>query len=143
MQTLRHRFLTFKPWTRHGAILVVAGFAYILIGIVQIASEPSESHQEALYYALHVMSMDGWGMGFVTIGLIALISSRWPNWSKAWGYTVLTGWSAAWSSFYFAGGLLTETKILYLGTAGLWALLAFLWWAVSGMVSPPKNEGEP
>lgn len=140
MQHIGTRFLSFKPWSRHGAILVVAGITYMVMGTVHVFHVPSESQAEALYFALHLMSLDCWGVGFILTGLVALISSRWPNWPKSWGYVVLTGWSAAWSAFYFAGASLTDAKVVYFGTAGVWALLAFLWWAVSGLVSPPKED---
>lgn len=141
MLSFKDLYLKFKPWTRHGGILVVAGCVYILAGFVQIFSRPTESQVEALYFALHLMPIDGWGVGFVVVGLIALISSRWPNWHRSWGYTVLTGWSAAWSAFLFAGATLTDAKVVYFGTAGTWALLAYLWWAVSGLMSPIEDEG--
>lgn len=140
MQSFKNRFMTFKPWTRHGGILVVAGFVYILVGVLYIVGTETDAQAEALYFALHLMSMNAWGVGFIVTGTIALISSRWPNWPKSWGYTVLTGWSAAWAAFYFSGALFTEAKVVYFGTAGVWALLAYLWWAVSGLISPSKDE---
>ena len=140
MQKVKNSFLSLKPWTRHGGILLVAGIAYIVIGIVYLFTTPSETQAEALYFALNLMPLDGWALGFIATGIISLLSSRWPNLPKDWGYVVLTGWSAAWSSFYFAGATLTDAKVVYFGTAGVWALLAFLWWAVSGLVSPPKED---
>lgn len=140
MQNVKNRFLSLKPWTRHGGILVVAGITYIVMGVVYVFYIPTESQAEALYFALNLMSLDWWGVGFILTGVVSLVSSRWPNWPKSWGYTVLTGWSAAWSSFYFAGATLTDAKVVYFGTAGVWALLAFLWWAVSGLVSPAKED---
>lgn len=140
MQKVGAHFLSFKPWSRHGVILVVAGITYMVIGTVYVFHIPSESQAEALYFALHLMSLDWWGIGFLIAGIVALTSSRWPNLPRSWGYTVLTGWSAAWSAFYFAGATLTDAKVVYFGTAGVWALLAFLWWAVSGLVSPPKED---
>lgn len=140
MQKVGAHVLSFKPWSRHGVILVVAGITHMVIGTVYVFHIPSESLSEALYFALHLMSLDWWGIGFILIGIVAFISSRWPNVPRPWGYTVLTGWSAAWSAFYFAGATLTDAKVVYFGTAGVWALLAFLWWAVSGLVSPPKED---
>lgn len=140
MQHVGLHFLSFKPWSRHGVILVVAGITYIAIGTVFVFSIPSESQVEALYFAIHLMSLDWWGFGFIITGIVAITSSRWPNLPRSWGYTVLTGWSAAWSAFYFAGAALTDAKVVYFGTAVIWALLAFLWWAVSGLVSPPKED---
>ena len=140
MQNVKNGFLSLKPWTRHSSLLLVAGIAYIVMGVVYVFHNPSESQAEALYFALNLMSLNGWGFGFIATGVIDLISSRWPNLPRSWGYTVLTGWSAAWSAFYFAGAALTDAKVVYFGTAGVWALLAFLWWAVSGLVCPPEED---
>lgn len=140
MQQDGNRFLSLKPWTRHGGILLVAGIAYIIMGVVYSFHTPSESQAEALYFALNLMPLDWWGFGFIAAGTMALVSSRWPSWSKSWGYAVLTGWTAAWSAFYFAGATLTDAKVVYFGTASIWALQAFLMWGVSGLVSPSKEE---
>lgn len=140
MQNVKNGFLSLKPWTRHGSILLVAGLTYIITGIVYVFHTPSESQAEALYFALNLMPLDWWGVGFITAGTMALVSSRWPSWSKSWGYAVLTGWTAAWSAFYFAGATLTDAKVVYFGTASVWALQAFLLWGVSGLVSPPKED---
>lgn len=129
----------FKPWSRQGGILTVAGIAYIVMGVVYLFHNPSESQSEALYYAFRIMPLDAWGVGFVTIGVLSIISSRWPSWSKSWGYAVLTGWSVAWGLFYLFGAILTDAKVVYFGSAGIWFLLGFLWWGVSGLVSPTEE----
>lgn len=128
-----------KPWSRQGGILTVAGIAYIVMGVVYLFHVPSESQAEALYYAFRLMPLDVWGVGFVIVGVISIISSRWPSWSKSWGYAVLTGWSVSWGLFYFFGAILTDAKVVYIGSAGIWLLLAFLWWGVSGLVSPTEE----
>lgn len=133
-------WFSLKPWDRHSGILVVAGVAYMVIGGLYILDVQSQTQYEAMYYALRIMSFNAWGCGFILIGLTSILSARWPNWPKAWGYVVLTGWSSAWSMFFIAGALLTEARIVYFSMGALWALLAFLWWAVSGLVSPSKNE---
>lgn len=135
-------WITYRPWDRHGVILMAGGVAYVAIGLNYIFETQSESRIEVMFYALRIMSFTGWGIGFVLVGLIAFVSARWPNWNKTWGYVVLAGWSAAWSSLWFSGVLLTDAKIAYLSTGAIWALLGFLWWGVSGLISPKRPEGE-
>lgn len=131
---------TFRPLDRHGGILMAGGVAYIAIGLDHIFDNQSASDAEALFFALRIMPITGWGIGFVLVGFLAFISARWPNWEKMWGYVLLTGWSAAWASFWFAGAILTEAKVVYLSAGALWALLGFLWWGVSGLISPHRGE---
>lgn len=143
MQNVKNGFLSLKPWSRHSSLLLVAGIAYMIMGVVYVFHRPSETQAEALYFALNLMSLDWWGGGFIATGAIAVVSSvwpSWPSWPKSWGYAALTGWSAAWSAFYFSGALLTDAKVVYFGIAGVWALQAFVWWAVSGLVSPPEED---
>lgn len=140
MDKTKRYLLSFKPWTKHSGILVVTGFVYIVIGVRLYHSVSSENLKAALYYAINLMPIDGWGIGFIVVGTIAVVSSRWPNVPASWGYVLLTGWSAAWSSFFFAGAMLTETRIIYFSTAAVWALLAYLWWAISGLVDL-KDDG--
>lgn len=135
------KWLSFKPWDRHGGILVLAGLTYILIGHVYIFDPQPQSEVDVMYFALRLMPFDWWGFGFIIVGTTAILSARWPNWHKAWGYSVLTGWSSAWSAFFFAGAILTDAEIVYISTGAMWALMAILWWGVSGMVSPSKDEG--
>lgn len=140
MDKIKGHLLSFKPWSKHGGILVVVGIAYIVIGVRLYHSVSSESLKMALYYAINLMPIDGWGIGFIIVGTIAVVSSRWPNVSASWGYALLTGWSAAWSSFFFAGAMKTDTPIIYFSTASIWALLAYLCWAISGLVDL-KDDG--
>lgn len=142
MDRTKRPFRSLKPWTRHSAILIVAGFVYISIGFVQIYTVPTPQQKVALYYAEQLFSLDVWGMWFIFVGSIAILSSRWPNWPRAWGFAILTGFSAAWSSFYFAGATLTDARVVYFGTGATWALVAYLWWALSGMVEVREVEGD-
>lgn len=132
----------YRPWDRHSAIMMGGGVAYVAIGLNYIFDTQPESRTEAMIYALRIMPFTGWGIGFAIVGILAFLSAIWPNLERAWGYVVLTGWSAAWSSFWFAGSLLTDAKIACLTSGAVWALLGFLWWGVSGLISPKRPKGE-
>lgn len=142
MHKMRESFFVVKPWTRHSLILIMAGVGYIFTGIIKIFTTPTETQKDALYYAVSIMPMHYWGVGFIIIGLIAFLSSRWPVWPKTFGYTVLTGWSSAWAAFYIIGGIAAQGQIVYFSTGAVWALVAFLWWAISGLVSPEELAGD-
>lgn len=131
---------TYRPWDRHSAIMMGGGVAYVAIGLDYIFDTQSASDTEAMFYALRIMPFTGWGIGFALVGILAFLSAVWPNREKTWGYVVLTGWSAAWSSFWFSGVILTDAKTVYLSTGALWAFLGFLWWGVSGLISPKRPE---
>ena len=109
---------------------------YIAIGISYLVSDPTESRVQALYYATKVMPYNNWGWVFVAAGLLSIISSRWPPVSETWGYFVLTGQGAAWTSFYLAGVVFHGTPYSNLSAALSWGLIAFLWWAISGLINP-------
>lgn len=127
-----------KPWGRHSLILIAAGFAYIFVGVLYIYAPPAHHQIEALVYAGNTLSRDYWGAIFIIVGCIALLSARWPSWPKTLGYTVLTGWSAAWAAFYLIGFLLTDADVASLYVGLIWSLVAFLWWGISGLVSPTE-----
>lgn len=130
-----------KPWSRHSLILVIAGVAYISTGIAYIFSEQTASREAALVYAIRMMPFEYWGGVFMLVGFVALLASRWPSWPKTFGYTVLTGWSAAWSAFYIVGAMASTAHISYFSTGLIWALVAFMWWAISGLISPGDTGG--
>lgn len=130
-----------KPWDRHSLILLAAGLSFAVTGLIYIIDIRTPEQEEALYYATEVMSITAWGYAFIFFGLVAVVSARWPAWPKTLGYTVLTGQSAAWSAFYLLGAIKTSGEPTILSNGLLWALVAFLWWGISGLVSP-KEVGE-
>ncbi|ADD81037.1 gp039 [Rhodococcus phage ReqiPoco6] len=142
VEETKPRWNAVKPWNRHGLILTVVGIAYILIGVTYILAEPSEARQEALSFALSIMPYDWWGVGFVVVGIISTMSSRWPSLPRTLGYSTLTGWSSAWAGFHIVGGLSQHATHLSYAAGGLaWGLMGFLWWAISGLICPPKERG--
>lgn len=129
-----------RPWRRHSLVLLVAGLVYIGIGASYLVAPISYLREEALYYALWWFSLDVWGCIWIFVGLMSIISSRWPPISETWGYTLLTGQSAAWCGFYLAGVALHGSAAINLASAATWALVAFLWWAISGLLNPDGKK---
>jgi hypothetical protein len=141
---LSHRLRPFfgvRPWTRHGLVLAVAGHVYILVGLAYVLTSgtPNATRESALRLALATASLQVWGAVFMAAGALALLSSRWPPASETWGYTTLTGLSSLWAGFYFAGICLGASPQ---GASGVlvWGLMAFMWWAISGLVNPADTE---
>lgn len=135
----KHHLLTVRPFNRHSLILTAAGVAYMLTGATYILSTPTEDRREALAVALRWFPIEIWGMIFILVGLLAVISSRWPILSNSWGYAVLTGLSAGWSATYAAGVIFEGAPVDNITGVLSWALLAFLWWAIPGLVSPDRT----
>ena len=129
-----------RPFKRHSLVLLVAGLVYSAIGVSYILAEPTSSRQSALTVALDWMPISGWGSLFIFTGSLSIISSRWPPVSETWGYTALTGLSAAWSAFYLTGVVFQNSSISNLSGALSWGMIAFMWWAISGLKNPESGS---
>lgn len=125
-----------RPWERHGLVLAVAGLIYILIGFSYVVAEQTPSRMLALKVAYAWWGPNWWGLIFMMVGVMAVISSRWPQFSETWGYTVLTGLSAGWAMFYFVGVVFEDAPVSNLSAVMSWGLIGFLWWAISGLLNP-------
>ncbi|QDH85266.1 hypothetical protein HWC49_gp35 [Gordonia phage Kenosha] len=128
-----------KPWDRHGLILVTAGVIYAAIGFMFTLQPATQLRSENLKLALSIMPYFGWGVGFIVVGLFTVVTSRWPLAPKSLGYSTLTGWTVAWAGFHIVGGTAADNTA-YIASGFSWAMVAFLWWAISGLVSPPKER---
>jgi len=133
------RYWGLRPWKRHSTILMVVGFLYVLIGFLYIVSEPSKGRTQALAVVLQVAPIGFWGGVFMLAGALAMISSRWPPFSETWGYMVLTGLSAGWGATYLMGILFFKAPSLSYSQVLIWSILAFMWWAISGLLNPDKT----
>lgn len=131
-------FLALRAWQRHSLVLAVAGTVYVLIGVSYILAEAKPTQESSLRLALAWMPLEAWGVVWIVVGLLAILSSRWPPASETWGYTTMTGLSAAWSAFY-ACGIALGAPVQGLPGVLVWGLVAFLWWAISGLVNPVKE----
>lgn len=125
-----------RPWKRHSTILLVAGVLYSLIGYQYIIAPPNKTRDDSLVVLLQIAPLWVWGMTFLVGGVCACISSRWPPFTEVWGYMVLAGLSGAWMATYLVGFFFYHAPQSGLSGALLWGLLAFMWWAISGLLNP-------
>jgi len=131
-----HPWRGFRKFERHGLVLFVAGIIYVLVGVAYALADPTPARLESLKYAVTILSYNNWGYVFIFIGLLAMVSSKWPPISETWGYQALTGQSTAWCGFYLTGILFGGAPWSGITGALLWGILGFMWWAVSGLVNP-------
>ncbi len=89
-----------RPWRRHSLVLGVAGVAYFLIGFSYTQVPLTSDRRGALGLALSYVGMEFWGTVFMLVGVLAVLSARWPPRSETWGYTLLGGMSAFWAVMY-------------------------------------------
>lgn len=142
VERFKSRYLSIRPWTRHSLILLVGGLIYIFIGISKILNGVQPERQEALTFALDMMPIESWGVVFVFLGLFSMLTSRWPSFTKTWGYAALTGFSLAWGLFHIEGIILTDASPESLSSGLLWLFVAFMWWAIGGLLDPASKRVE-
>jgi hypothetical protein len=135
----KYHAFTLRPFNRHSLILTFAGCAYTLTGANYVLASPTSARQIALAVALQWFPLEFWGMLFIFVGLLTMLSSRWPRLSDSWGYAILTALSAGWSATYAAGVIFEKSPVANLTGTVQWGLLAFLWWAIPGLVTPDKT----
>ena len=123
-----------RPWTRHSSILVVASVVYILVGVNYINVDVNPTNNRNFGAAVAVFPLYIWGFMFVVVGASSIFSVFWPPVRKNWGYIALTGISALWAGVYAVTYITLDGPLLTMSSSILWALMAFFWWAVSGLV---------
>ena len=131
----RREWLQLRPWQRHSLVLAVAGIVYTIIGVVYLTIPLTADRASALQLAL-LLPIQLWGVIWIVTGCLAFASTRWPPQSTTWGYSALAGLAALWGSSYLFGMLLLGTPHTALTGALVWYLVAFLWWAISGLMNP-------
>lgn len=133
-------WVAFRPWQRHSLVLMIGGLVYIAMGLSLMTVHELEPRRvEALVVILRMASIDVWGLVFILSGVAAVLSSRWPTFSTLWGYMVLTGLSSAWCAGYILGFFLGDAPASNFTFALIWGLVAFLWWAISGLTNPDRR----
>jgi hypothetical protein len=133
-----HPWKGFRPFRRHSLVLLVAGLAYVFIGVSYIFTELTPARAQSLVVALHWAPIQFWGSTWILVGALSIISSKWPPVVESWGYMVLTGFSAGWSATYLTGVILGESPAGNINSVIIWALMAFMWWAISGLINPDR-----
>src|SRR5690606_16502453 len=97
-------WLGFRPWRRHSLVLMVGGLVFALYGFNITQWHVDGPRAQGVQIAVDLVpSMTFWGSIWVFVGLLAMLSSRWPVMSENWGYAALTGWSLGWAATYFGG----------------------------------------
>lgn len=138
-----HRWLELRPWRRHSLVLTLGGLIYAGIGWVYVITGTNPARIESLELALNLMPMPGWGLCFITAGTLGILSSRWPPASEKWGYTAMSALASLWGSFYVLGPLFFDGPASGLAGGLVWHLIAFMWWAISGLDNPhDRVQGE-
>lgn len=127
-------------WTRHSLVLTGAGLIYIGIGIAFILAPGYVGKDPSLKSALRLLTIDEWGYLYILVGFLATCSAMFPLGKKAWGYMILTALSSAWAWLYTMSVIFGHAPMITLLSGLIWLLLAFIWWAVSGLLSPEHVE---
>lgn len=126
-----------RPWKRHSLILVMAGLAHVMMGMAYLYLEEGGPRMRMLVIPLNVAPVKFWAILFMGVGVFIILSSIWPQRSEKWGYAVATGLSASWSAQYLIGAyFLHEYYASNIAMGALFALIAFLYWGISGLVNP-------
>jgi hypothetical protein len=136
---LIRNFWGLRPWKRHSTILMVAGIMYAFIGYAFFSAPPNKTRDVMLVVVLQIAPIQFWGGVFFFAGILTSISARWPRHAETWGYMVLTGLSAGWAAAYLMGVSFFKAPTAGITAALVWSLLAFIWWAISGLLNPDKT----
>lgn len=136
------RWRGLRPWRRHSLVLSLGGVIYMTLGLVYVISQPSRAREVSLELALGYAPIEVWGLVFLATGVAGLVSARWPPASEKWGYTAMSSLAALWGSAYVLGVLLLDVPEQSLSGGLLWYLVAFLWWAISGLENPGRVPRE-
>lgn len=123
-------------WTRHSLVLTVAGLIYIGIGYAFMISPGYVGKDPSLTSALRLLPLHGWGIVYICTGALAMLAAHSPIGKKSWGYMILTALSSAWAALYVLSVISGGAPRMTLLSSLIWLLLAFIWWAVSGLLSP-------
>ena len=134
-------WLQLRPWRRHSLVLAVAGAVYIAVGAVYISVPLTHDRSAGLALPLHYAPAQVWGVVWVMVGVLAVISTRWPPPNETWGYTILAALAAFWAAAYALSIALLHAPHSGLSGVLVWALVAFLWWGISGLRNPNDSEG--
>lgn len=120
-----------------GAVLLVFGVFYMLLGFGNLSATEGGSSALVAAYRWH-LTPTSIGLITMAVGVLAVVSSRWPPRKEVRGYVALSALSWGYSAVYFLGWVSYGIERLWL-VAGLFALLGLILHIASGW---PEDEGE-
>lgn len=125
-------------------MLAGASLVYIGYGAGLVFMEPAEGKLVALRDLFMIAPPLVWGVLFALVGFFALLSTRWPRGHANWGYVVMCGWAAFWAGAYGIPLLFFGAQWdLSIPGALVWSMIAYLWWGISGLISPEMIREKP
>jgi len=135
-----HPVASLRPWRRHSFVLAMAGLVYVCYGFAMVTITPDQQaravREHTLAIPAQLMPFQAWGVVWIMVGLLAIASTRWPPQSETWGYAAMTYIAAFWGACYGLGVLFLDAPLNGINGMLVWALMAFLWWAISGLRNP-------
>lgn len=130
------QFRGLRPWERHSQVVAGAGAVYVAYGVNLLFIPASDSRVRGLELGISWMSLHHWGLVWAAVGILGLVSTRWPPASETWGYSTLAALAAVWAAFYALGMIFLDTPINGIAGMLVWGLVAYLWWGISGLRNP-------
>ena len=125
-------------WNQHSLILIAGGTYMMSIGWSYLFSAISVLRYRSLSVALNILPLEWWGGIFMAVGIAAWLFALVFKRKQVWGFTLLTGLSAAWGTVYILAIKEPPNVDFQVTQALMWYLLAIVWWGVAGLVSPKR-----
>lgn len=119
---------------RRGAVLLLVGGIYVLVGVSFAVFPPNSASSDAYSFVLLLShgSLGFWGGVFITVGMVAVLAAFWRTGRDAWGYSALVVFTAIWATFgFFSTIFLGSPRGWFLGLS--WSAFAGVLAIVSGM----------
>jgi hypothetical protein len=140
----RPLWLQLRPWQEHSLVVTLAGSIYLAYGVFTFLHQTGERADQLRA----VIDLTGghfwpWAALWVTVGALAIVSSRWPVWSKLWGYAVMQCLATLWALAYFTGVLFLGVPSAGLGGGIVWGIVVVLWYAIARLANPSDLHTPP
>lgn len=120
--------------TRRGAFLLTNGCIFAVIGAALVVLPVPDSSQSGYRFATTLMPLQWWGVVWMAVAAVGIVTSRWPVGKDVYGFGVLTGWSLLWAAMAVMSTILDDSgRGWYLGV--IWASFGVQLMIVAGMDS--------
>jgi hypothetical protein len=116
-----------RPWpgTLRGLILWFFGWAFIIVGGLQyLGTTIPEPTRTYLAFALDHAPAWAYGVMFITVGIVAIVSSYCHFDRDRWGYLISSVLAATWGMVYVCGWAFYDASARALGGCVVWFLYA-------------------